>query len=193
MRTAGCEIVVAVADVPETTDHAGRSSAARRVAGVVVGRGGRIGSTVYGTILVMASLAAAYPAERHDPKKLVELVVSAVLVFWLAFVYAQALSETIESGSNLSGAGLRDIADKELGIVLAAVVPVLALVLGATGIVSESTSLWLAIAVGLATLFAQGYRYSLATRMGWLGTVAILVANLAFGLCIVFLKVEFVH
>jgi hypothetical protein len=47
--------------------------------------------------------------------------------------------------------------------------------------------------VGLATLFAQGYRYSLATRMGWLGTVSILVANLAFGLCIVFLKVEFVH
>ena len=42
----------------------------------------------------MASLTAAYPAERHDPKKLVELVVSAVLVFWLAFVYAQALARS---------------------------------------------------------------------------------------------------
>ena len=169
------------------------TTVARRLSNLVVGRTGRIGSTVYGTILVMATLTAAYPAERHDPDKLVELVISVVLVFWLAYVYAHAMSETIESDSHLSGAGLRRIADRELGIVLAAVVPILALILGAIGVIDETTSVWLGIALGLATLFAQGYRYSLAAKLGWVGTVSILLANVAFGLCIVFLKVELTH
>ena len=43
---------------------------------------GQLGSMIYGTILVMAALTAAYAAGRHDPRKLIELVVSAVIVFW---------------------------------------------------------------------------------------------------------------
>jgi hypothetical protein len=112
-----------------------------------VGRHGRIGSTIYGTIIVMAALTAAYAAERHDPGKLVELVVTAVFVFWAAFV----------------------------------------------GLVNESTSIWLAIAAGLATLAVQGYRYARAASLGRIGTASILVVNLLFGLCVVAMKVTLIH
>jgi hypothetical protein len=163
------------------------------VAHVILGGRGRIGSTVYGTILVMAALTAAYGAERHDPAKLVELVSSAVVVFWAAYVYANALSASIESGQRLSRAGVGAVADRELGIILSAIVPIAALVLGVIGVVGESNSVWLAIALGLAILTIQGYRYARVASLSPLGTAAILLVNVALGLCIVVLKVSLLH
>ena len=160
---------------------------------VVVGREGQVGSTVYGTVLVLAALTAAYAAERHQPKKLVELVVTAVFVFWSAYVYAHALSESIETATPLSRPGVAHIARRELGIMLAAVVPILALLLGVVGLVAEGTSVWLAIALGLITLTAEGYRYARVADLGAVGTVSILVANLLLGLSIVVMKVSLVH
>jgi hypothetical protein len=160
---------------------------------VVVGREGRIGSTVYGTLLVLTALTASYAAERHDPWKLVELVVSAVLVFWIAYVYAHALSESIESRSRLSSGRVARIASRELGLVLSAVIPILALLSGAAGLIQERTSVWLAIALGLAALSAQGVRYARVTGLSRVGTGAILVVNLVLGLCVVVLKVTLVH
>lgn len=170
-----------------------RTSFARAASGMAFGRDGRIGSTVYGTILVLAALTASYAAERHEPLKLVELVVSAVVVFWLAYVYAHALSESIQRGSRLDRPLLTTIADRELGIIMAAVLPIVALCLGVVGIVTEHTSLWLAIATGLTILALQGYRYSRAATLGRLWTAWIVVANLLLGVSIVVLKVTIVH
>jgi len=158
-----------------------------------VGREGRIGSTVYGTLLVLTALTASYAAERHHPWKLIEVVLTVVILFWVAYIYAHALSESIESRSRLNRSGLVSIASRELGVVLAAVVPVLALLLGAVGLIHESASIWLAIAVGLGTLSAEGVRYARVTRLSRAGTAAILVMNLAFGLCVVVLKVILIH
>ena len=69
----------------------------------------------------------------------------------------------------------------------------IALCLGAVGIVTEHTSLWLAIVIGLTTLSLQGYRYSRAAALGGLGTAWIVVANLLLGVSIVVLKVAIVH
>jgi hypothetical protein len=157
------------------------------------GAKGQLGSMIYGTILVMAALTAAYAAERHEPTKLIELVVSAVVVFWAAYVYAHALSMSIESGSRLSRRGVAHIAGQELGIVLAAVAPVAALLFGATGVIDESTSVWLAIALGLTTLTVQGYRYARIASLNPAGTIAILVVNFALGASVVLLKVALVH
>jgi hypothetical protein len=160
---------------------------------VILGSVGRIGSTIYGTVLVMAALTAAYAAERHDPQGLVELVVSAVVVFWIAYVYAHALSESIESGKRLNRSSVTRIASRELGIVLAAAAPVCALLLGVAGLIDESASVWLAIGVGLAILTVQGYRYARIEAFGPLGTTAILVVNLLLGICVVVMKVALVH
>jgi len=167
-------------------------SFARAVVGMALGRDGRIGSTVYGTVLVLAALTASYAAERHAPFKLVELVISAVVVFWLAYVYANALSESIQRGSRLDRSLLVAIADRELGIVLAAVLPIAALCLGAIGLVTEATAIWLAIAIGLAILSFEGLRYSRAAALGRLGTAWVLLANVLLGASIVILKVTIV-
>ena len=93
-----------MSDTPESSRASSLLSAA---ADVALGRERRIGSTVYGTLLVMAALTASYAAERHEPLKLVELVVCAVTVFWLAYVYAHALSESIQRGARIDRALLR--------------------------------------------------------------------------------------
>jgi len=160
---------------------------------LVLGAEGRIGSTIYGTLLVLAATLAAYGAERRDPGKLVELVVTVVLVFWITFVYAQALAESIERGTRIGRETIVRVAGGELGIVQAAVLPVAALLLGVVGLISESASIWVAVAVGLATLFVEGYRYSRAVSLGAMGTVSIMVLNLALGVSVVALKVALVH
>jgi hypothetical protein len=60
-------------------------------------------------------------------------------------------------------------------------------------LVAEGTSVWLAIALGLITLTAEGYRYARVADLGAVGTVSILVANLLLGLSIVVMKVSLVH
>ena len=159
----------------------------------MVGREGRIGSTIYGTLIVLTALTASYAAEKHHPWKLVELVVTAVFVFWVAYIYAHALSESIESRSRVSQPMVARIAGRELGLLLSAVAPILALLLGAVGLISESASIWLAIGLGLATLTAQGIRYARAARLRHATTAAILVMNLLLGICVIGLKVALVH
>jgi hypothetical protein len=165
----------------------------RAVSELTVGGHGHIGSTVYGTLIVLTALTAAYAAERHHPWGLVELVVTAVAVFWIAYVYAQALSETIEERSRLDRPILTKVADRELGLLFSAVMPTFALILGAVGLVSESVAIWIAIAAGIATLSAQGVRYAHATGLGRSGMGVIVVINLLLGLSIVALKVTLVH
>ena len=165
----------------------------RTASEVVVGREGRIGSTVYGTLLVLTALTASYAAERHHPWKLVELVATAVFVFWVAYVYAHALSESIETRTRLTASEVAQIASRELGLMFAAVVPILALLCGAIGLIDESASIWLAIALGLAALSAEGVRYARVAHVSRVGTAAILVMNLVLGLCVILLKVTLVH
>jgi hypothetical protein len=170
-----------------------RRRSLRRTAELIVGREGRIGSTVYGTLIVLTALTASYAAERHHPWKLVELVLSAVVVFWVAYVYAHVLSESIEGRRRLDRRTVATIASRELGLMLSAIVPVLALLLGAVGLIHESVSIWLAIAGGLAMLSAQGLRYARVTSLSRVTTAAILVMNLVLGLCVIVLKVMLVH
>ena len=166
---------------------------ARTVSELVFGRGERVGSTIYGTVIALTALTASYAAERHDPWKLVELVVTSVVVFWVAFVYAHALSESIESRRRLSRRGVSRVASRELGLMFAAVAPIVALLLGAVGLINERESIWLAIAFGFITLSAQGVRYARVAELGRVGTALILLLNLVFGAFVVVLKVTLVH
>ena len=161
--------------------------AARALFGV--GQG--IASTVYGTVVVMATLTAAYPSQR-DPWKLAAIVAVTVLVLWIAHVYAHALSRSItHSRPTLSDLG--SIAHSELGILLAAALPLGALLIGSAGLVRESAAIWLALATGLGTLTAEGVRYARLERLGPLATIAAVGLNLAMGLFVVALKVVIAH
>ena len=160
---------------------------------LIAGSQGRIGSTVYGTLAVLTALIAAYAAEKHHPWSLVEVVLTAAFVFWVAYIYAHALSESIEEGTRLDRQILSGVASRELGLVYSVMAPVLVLVLGAVGVTSESTAVWLAIAAGIGVLSTEGIRYAHATQLGRVGTAAVLIMNILLGVCVVALKVTLVH
>jgi hypothetical protein len=140
----------------------------------------------------MATLTAAYATEKH-PWKLAVIVLTTASVLWVAHLYADGLAESISRRQHLSWAELREIAGEELGILIAAAVPAAALVLGALGIMRESAAVWLALALGLGTLAAEGVRYARIETLGRTATLGIVGANLAVGLLVVVLKVAVAH
>ena len=143
-----------------------------------------IAGTVYGTIVVMGTLAAGSHASP-DAWRLAVAVGGTVLVLWIAHVYSHGLAEAINIRSRLTGAELADVARRELPIPLAAVAPVAALLLGATGVLRESTAIWLAFGIGLATLFVQGLRYAGVEHLSRSARVVAVVVNVSLGLVIV--------
>jgi hypothetical protein len=139
---------------------------------------------------VIVAGARAYPDEAGH---IAALVAVTCAVFWVAHVYAHALGHGVAHGEHLSLEELREIAGRESSIVEAALPPVLALLLGALGLVSAHTALWLAFALGLIVLGAQGLVFARVERLGLLGTFAVVAANLGLGLLLVALKLVVAH
>jgi hypothetical protein len=73
------------------------------------------------------------------------------------------------------------------------VLPGAMLVLGAAGVFTHRTALWLAVGVGVATLTIQGIRYARLERLSPTGTIMTVTVNLALGLVIVVLKALLAH
>jgi hypothetical protein len=165
----------------------------RAAAHLVVGVDDTIASTVFGTITAMATIAAYGRAFPDSPWTVEELVASTAVVLWIAHLYTHALSESISESRPLRFSRLRTLAHRELGILLAAVPPSVALTLGAAGLFDETASIWLALGVGLATLALEGVRYARIERLGGKGTLVAVAANVGLGVLVVVLKVSVLH
>jgi hypothetical protein len=152
-----------------------------------------IAGTVYGTIVVLAVLAAGGRAFEHDLWQLIAIVVTTVFVLWMAHVYAHGLGESLQAGRRLDAPELGSIARRELAIPLTAVAPTAMLALGAVGLLGNRTAFWLAFGVGVATLGVQGLRYAQVERIGRTGTFVAVALNLALGLVLVILEVLVSH
>jgi hypothetical protein len=166
---------------------------ARRAAHLVFGIDDRIAGTVFGTLTAMATVAAYGRAFQHSPWKVEELVFTTAIVLWIGHVYAHALSESIHQRRPLRPAGVWFVAHREVGILLAAVPPCAALTLGGIGVLSERNSIWLALALGLATLAVEGVRYARIERLRPVGTLVAVGLNMGLGLLVVLLKVFVLH
>lgn len=160
---------------------------------LVFGSRRTIAGTVYGTIVVLAALAAGGKAFQNDLWHLIALVDVTVLVLWIAHVYSHGLGESLQVGRRLDAAELGAIAGRELAIPLSAVAPTAILVLGALGIFKGTTAIWLADGICVVALTVQGLRYALLERLGTVGTLISVALNLALGLTIVGLKVVVSH
>jgi len=160
---------------------------------LVFGSRRTIAGTVYGTIVVLAALAAGGKAFQNDLWHLIALVDVTVLVLWIAHVYSHGLGESLQLGRRLDAAELGAIAGRELAIPLSAVAPTAILVLGALGIFKGTTAIWLADGICVVALTVQGLRYALLERLGTVGTLISVALNLALGLTIVGLKVLVSH
>ena len=121
------------------------------------------------------------------------IVVTTVLVLWLAHVYAHGLEKSLEAGRRLRASELEQIARQQLAIPAAAVAPAVALTLGAVGVFRESTAVWIAFILGVVTLAVQGLRYAAVERMSGRATIVAVLINLALGLALVALEVFVSH
>jgi hypothetical protein len=160
---------------------------------MLLGSPGGIAGTVYGTIVVMATVTAGSYGEDTDTWWLAVVVGVTVLVLWIAHLYSHALAESLERRRRLDRAELGAVARRELAIPAAALAPIAALVLGALGVIGEQTAVWLALGVGMGTLAVQGARYATIEQLGRTGTLAAIALNLFLGLAIVGLKALLSH
>jgi hypothetical protein len=147
-----------------------------------------LAGTVYGTIVVMATITAGSHGPETVAWELAVAVAVTVLVFWIAHVYAHTLAESLERGRRLDTAEFTSIAKRELAMPLAAVAPVAVLVLAAVGLLKVQTATWLAMGVGIATLAAQGARYAAFESLSRPASIVAIALNVALGLVIVGLK-----
>jgi hypothetical protein len=155
--------------------------------------GERLSGFIYGTIVVLTAVVGGAKAFPHDAGQTATLVLVTTVVFWLAHVYAHGLGYAVSHDEHLSLAELRHIARREGSIVEAAAPPLAALLLGALGIVSTTAAVWLAFALGLLVLAAAGVAFARVERLGWLGTLVVVAANLALGLLLLALKLVLHH
>lgn len=158
---------------------------------LTVGRGRGIPGAIYGTVIAMSTIAAG--ASSRSSAALAVLVATTAAVFYAAHVYAHAIGESIRSSRPIRWAGIVGLARREITILLAAVLPIAALLAGAAGWVERSTAAWLAVSVGVVSLAAQGLAYARIERLGLVGTAFAVAANLALGLSIVGLKAAIGH
>jgi hypothetical protein len=154
---------------------------------IVLGRRESIGGTVYGTIIVMATIAAGAHTGTSS-SALATVVGVSVIVLWIAHVYSNGLAESLQRGRRLDAAEILEIARHELAMPLAAVAPVASLVLAALGVVSDVTGVRLALGFGVVTLAFQGLRYAALEDLRPLGAVFSVGLNVLLGLTIVVLE-----
>lgn len=156
---------------------------------IVLGTRESVGGTVYGTIIVMATIAAGSHAESSGPSELAVVVAVTAAVLWIAHVYASTLEESVQRGRRLDVAEFLHVARHELAIPLAAVAPIACLVLASFDAVGEVTAIRLALGFGVLTLAVQGARYAVLEHLHPLATLASISLNVMLGLAIVALEV----
>jgi hypothetical protein len=142
---------------------------------------------IYGTITAMAVIAAT--AGHQPPGRLLAVTVATLAVFWLAHVYAQALSHHLRTDRRLSWAIVTAAMVEERPMLEGPTPSLLLLALGALGVLHEPTAVRLALWVGVAQLVIWGIAY--ARRQGWRWPTAMAagLVNGAFGAAIVALEV----
>lgn len=153
----------------------------------------RVAGTVYGTIIIMSVLAAGARPYQHHLWRLIVIAGVSVVVLWLAHVYAHGLGESLRLGRRLTIAELLAIARREYSIVAAAVLPLLSVGLGASGVLAAGPSVRLALWIGVVALAAQGLRYAQIEHLGSVGTLASVGLNVTVGLALVALEVLIAH
>jgi hypothetical protein len=152
-----------------------------------------IAGTVYGTIIVMSVIAAGSHAYEHHLWRLAALAGGTAVVLWLAHVYSHALGESLSLGRRITVDEVASIARREFAVIAAAIIPLVAIGLGAVDVLEDRTAVQLALWLGVVVLAAQGIRYARLEHLSRGATLVTISLNLAIGLALVALEVLIAH
>jgi hypothetical protein len=164
-----------------------------RLKRLILGHPQTVAGTVYGTIIVMSIIAAGAHAYEQHLWRLVVLAGGSAVVLWLAHVYSRALGESLTLGRRITVNEVASIARREFAVIAAAVIPLVAVALGATDVLEHRTAVQLALWLGVAVLAVQGIRYARLEHLHPGATFVTISLNLAIGLALVALEVPFAH
>jgi len=159
----------------------------------ILGDRDRIAGTVYGTIVVMAVLAAGAKPYEHQLWRLEVIAGVSVIVLWLAHVYSHGLGESLQAGRRVTPSELGAIARREYSVVAAAVLPLIAVGLGAVGVLSPRVAVRLGLWFGVFALAVQGIRYARLENLRPGAALFTVGLNLGIGLGLVALEVLVAH
>lgn len=116
-------------------------------------------SAVYGVVLV-SGLVALVADSNHASGEVLVKIMSTVLVFWAAHVYARVVSYPHEEASVSEvtwTAALRDSVNRSWGMLVAALIPSTVLLLGVLGVLNDNDAIWASLWVDVALLALIGY------------------------------------
>ena len=145
---------------------------------------------VYGTVLVMALITAGAPDddEPGDPGETLAVVLSTVVVFWIAHAYAEAVARYGRAGQRGGiGEAIRAAARHSLGLLGAAVLPSIAVVLAVTGTLDFDSATDIALLLGLAVLAVSSAWTFIVRGARWWTTVIGTVVSVLIGMVVVLL------
>jgi hypothetical protein len=165
----------------------------KRLKRLILGHPQTVAGTVYGTIVVMSVIAAGAHAYEHQLWRLVAIAGGSAVVLWLAHVYSEALGESLSIGRRITVDEVRSIARREAAVIAAAIIPLVAVALGALGILGHRAAVQLALWLGVGVLAAQGIRYARLENLPTGAAIATIGINLAIGLALVALEVLVAH
>jgi hypothetical protein len=148
----------------------------------------RLTSSIYGTVLTIALIAAYSAEESLDPALIAAALLVTLGVFWLAHSQAELVALRYAVGHALSRPEMRAELRHAWPMVEAGLLPSGALLLGAIGLVSDDTSVTIALGVGVAQLAAWGIAIGAREQLGKLRTVGVTAINVSLGLAVVILK-----
>lgn len=115
----------------------------------------RVSAASYGTVLIIASLLVV-EAEDVESGLGWELVVGVGVATWLAHLYAEVLGNHIRNAEAAQPHEVRKAMADGLPILLAAVLPGVALGLGRLGALEPRQALWAAVAISILQLVGIG-------------------------------------
>ena len=177
-----------IGDVANAADHGTEAVSSRAAIA------DRLGGFIYGTLVVLAVIVTGSKAYPDDAAYIAAVLAVTTAVLWLAHVYAHAIAHSVSHDEHLSLAEIRRIAGREAALLEAGVPSIAALLLlGATGVLSTRSAVWVAVGLGMAVLAVQGVRFARVERLSRLGTLAVVAANLGLGLLLIGLKVLVSH
>jgi hypothetical protein len=147
-----------------------------------------LASGIYGTILSTALIAAYSEDPGSDPLQVAAAVLVAALVFWVAHAYADMLARGFVGTRGAGFAQARAELAREWPLVLGSIPPVLPLLLGPLGIISDDSAETVAIATGVALLAAWGMVIARRRGSGLIGIAYSAGVSALFGVVVVGLK-----
>jgi hypothetical protein len=142
---------------------------------------------IYGIIAAMAVIAGTASSPSHG--KPLTLAVATLFVFWLAHVYAQALSHHLRGARRLEWPVVREAMIEERALLEGPLPLLVVLALGALGVLDDRLTVRLALWLGVAQLVTWGILYARRQRWGWPTALTAGAINGTFGLLIVLLEV----